>query len=229
MDVRRRNFHGLGDCGLSDDPNETDPNNLTGPEECDSMCEDYCAGLEGDFTYFNSGISGCEGYCIGGALHGTYCDVDLDCIIVNPSPPPTYIMEQSGTCIGGDPVVHWNRCICECIEIGGAPSTPGTWWCTQGLLTVVEPDPPCDGINPMTVSQACGVRGSGMTDNIMFNADDVEGKTLTMPTLTGEPVSCEQIARNDLGALGFVGSNTGWDSGLGDMFQAITVDCQDGP
>jgi hypothetical protein len=227
MDVLRHNFHGIGNCGLLDDPNETDPNNLTGPEECQAMCESYCAGVSGNFSYFNSGVTGCEGYCNGGDLDGSWCDVDIGCLVLNPSPPPTYISERSGTCVGGNPVVHTNQCICECIEIGGAPSAPGTYWCTSGLVTTVEPDEPCDGINPSQVTLSCGVRGSGTTTNVTLNAEAVEGKTLTMPTEAGVPITCEEMAQGDLGALNFVGSNVGFDGGLGDMFQAINIECKD--
>jgi hypothetical protein len=223
LNLVKENFHNIGDCGLGDDPNETDPNNNVGPAECQAMCEDHCAGRGANLWRAN-----CEGYCNGGDLDGVRCTLDIDCQIPNPTPPPTYLHGQSGECPGADPVAHDKICQCECISIGadGMPSRPGGYVCCTGVISVVEPEAPCDGINPSMINFMAGPRTTESIIATIYDADNFPGETIFTPPLRGLPSSCRQLSEDNLGSHLHVGNQSSQDGGLGDQSQVMRETCE---
>jgi hypothetical protein len=225
LDYTTHAFHALDDCGLLDDPNETDPNNLLGPSECRTDCEAHCAGLDGDFVHY---YSACEGYCQYGDLNGKRCANDVDCV---PDLNGNHMLDpnewlRAGRCPGGEPVAHPNKCNCTCVEIGGRPSSPGGWVADEPLRTTMEPDPPCDFVEVMSSGLTCNPRGTRTVTATMFNNNAVEGVRFDALALTGLTASCQQHAQGNMVSTRFEGYNTtAYDSGLGDMFISSEVVC----
>jgi hypothetical protein len=218
MDRRAELRHDIGDCGLGDDPNETDPNQLVGPPECAALCEAHCGGLDGSFTVHRSG---CEGYCRAGVKDGVICSNDIDCFAADPNQ-----FLDSGECVGGEPVAHRNRCQCECIETGGSPARPGSFECDLGYVTAVEIKAPCDGQDVTLFSDTCDPFTLETMDLTMFDMDLLPGETVTIPNRRGNPASCQQLAADNTGTLKIVGIVFGTDGGLGDNAQELTYLCR---
>jgi hypothetical protein len=218
--------HNIGDCGLTDDPNETDPNNLLGPSECDALCGPYCDGLPGDYILFKSG---CEGYCRYGDKDGVPCLNDLDCVVQNPNSPPDpepLLVEQSGECVGGEPVAHAHRCQCECQSLVGKRSNPGDFICDEQFITVVESNLPCDRTDPTLVTLSCNPRTSAALITTIMDANAVEGAIITHPPVEGWAGSCAQMAAGDLSAQRKVGTTASFDGGLGDQVSTTDIQCE---
>jgi hypothetical protein len=119
-------------CGI------LDPNNANG--ECDAMCDLYCANEPGNFTNY---LSGCEGFCRGGTVHGQPCTIETDCEIPGD-------LANSGFCVGRQ-VNHPNLCTCQCLEVGGSPAPPGGLLCGIGIRTLLETALPCDELDVNTI------------------------------------------------------------------------------
>ena len=226
MELRHENYHDIADCGLGDDPNETDPNNLTGPSACAALCDAHCAGLtHGNFSRLTSG---CEGYCREGFRDGLTCTNDVDCVRPNPNfpnDPRPFDLADSGDCVGGEPVAHRNRCQCECEEIGGVRSRPGDYYCWQHFATTVESNSPCDELDTTSFSLSCNDRGSMRLLGTIFDVNAVEGASFSAG-MEGEAPNCRQMAQNNLGSLALAGLSMTQDGGLGDQISATKVVCR---
>jgi hypothetical protein len=205
-------------CGLFDDPNDPDPANHTGPAECEATCLAHCAdkGME----IYNSG---CEGYCRGGALAGSYCSYDVDCLYKSGDVTD---WDNSGECVGADPVAHANYCNCMCTKWGGAPSRPGAISCHMPVQTTVEYDEPCDKMDVSLYTIQCVSRTTETNDNIILDSDGIPGAFVRAPTLVGLPKSCSDYASgNATGLLMRVGNWT-LDGSIGDLNIPTTIQCQ---
>jgi hypothetical protein len=225
VDAMYEAFHDIGDCGLGDDPNETDPNNLAGPSQCRALCEARCASLSANHTVF---ASKCEGYCRFGLLDGTQCSNDVECWVPNtdPNDPATWDVLNSGECVGGEPVAHAKRCNCECREIGGEPSRPGAFACEEGLVTTNEIAPPCDWLDVTTISIGCAPRGTSTFTSKVTDPDLLVGQTFEPNPKIGWPASCRQLAQDNLGTQRMAGTFLFIDSGLGDLVSPLSIMCQ---
>jgi hypothetical protein len=225
VDARYEINHDVDDCGLSDDPNETDPNNLAGPAECAASCQTHCAGLPGSFRVFNSS---CEGYCKLGDKDGLICLNDLDCTVPNTDPnfPGALDVLASGECAGGEPVAHANRCQCECKEIDGGPSRPGAFSCEEGVITILESSAPCDDLGISLITKTCAARGTATFSARFTKADNNQGVILAPTPRTGSPASCRQLAQNNLGTNHMAGVHNQLDGGLGDQSTMWEARCQ---
>jgi hypothetical protein len=218
LDKTLQVFHDVGSCGLGDDPNETDPNNLSGPSDCAALCQDRCASLGGSFTVHQSG---CEGYCRGGDQDGSQCTNDIECFANDPNA----ILTNSGECVGGEPVAHGNHCNCDCIELGGVPSRPGSFECQVELQSAIESNEPCDGTDVTLLAPTCSPFTTERIVATIFDADAMAGATVTAPALRGWPASCQQMAADNLGTVAFVADSHALDSALGDSSQPIRDEC----
>jgi hypothetical protein len=226
LDWTAEQFHLIGDCGLGDDPNETDPNQLAGPSECRTLCEAKCATLGSDWKVFRAS---CEGYCNLGLLHNSFCTTNLDCVPNLDGNPSTQTPEEwqaAGECTGGQPVAHSNNCNCWCDHVGGPPSVPGSWVCEIGLRSLSETNAPCDGLDVFQSSRTCNPRTTMTLRAITHDAKAIPGTTLTMPPVRGSPPSCRQFQQGDLSTAVMMGVSISIDGGLGDMFVQTEVHCQ---
>jgi hypothetical protein len=225
IDASYELYHNIGDCGLGDDPNETDPNSLAGPSECTDLCQTHCAGLPGNFRV---SFSACEGYCRFGVREGRVCSNDIDCTVPNTDPNdlrPVDIL-NSGECAGGEPVAHRSRCQCECKELGGARSRPGEWTCEEGLLVILETNLPCDGLDPTQIVKTCIPRTTATVAVTIIDADAILGATIEAAPGTGWPASCRQLSQDNLGTIHMVGWQGTVDGALGDQLSPLNIICQ---
>jgi hypothetical protein len=224
--IRHESYHDIGACGIGDDPNETDPNNLTGPSACAALCDAHCAGLT--HGNFSRRASGCEGYCNFGFRRGLTCLNDSECLLPNgnfPNDPRPVDLANSGECVGGEPVAHRNRCQCECEEVGGARSRPGDFYCWHHYATTIESASPCDELDPTFFSLLCVPMGTRFQLATTLDADDVLGESFSAGE-TGHPVSCRQMAQNNLGTLTQTGTTSTQDGAAGDQIVTNGLVCQ---
>jgi hypothetical protein len=226
LDWTAENFHLIGDCGLGDDPNETDPNQNTGPSECRTLCEAKCATLGPGWDVFRAD---CEGYCRLGLTDGLVCANNLDCVPNldgNPSTQTPEEWQQAGECVGGEPVAHSNNCNCFCDHVGGPPSLPGAWACEIPLRTVSETNAPCDGFDIFQVSRSCNPRTTMTLRATTHDPKAVQGTTLAMAPAKGNPAGCRQFQQGNLEQTVLMGVSLGMDGGLGDTLVHTEVHCR---
>jgi cysteine-rich repeat protein len=201
LDTEMIHDHSIGLCGVFD------PNNPNA--ECEAMCNVHCASLPGSFAYFNSG---CEGSCVEGPRDGLPCTFDLDC--------------PDGSCPGGDPVAHVDQCNCNCVEIGGIPSRPGTLQCNVRAGLVIERELPCDGNDvSITTVQLCvpftTERATGAVLQANFGTE-----TIGPLSSLGTPASCAALAADVTTALEVVASMSFIDTKVGDLIVRFRIGCE---
>jgi hypothetical protein len=209
-DLTLHSNHYVGDCGLSDDPNETDPNNLVGPAECRDLCDIYCAGLPGNYQ---THVGECEGYCTYGSNKDLPCTFDSDC--------------PDGGCAGGNPVVHRTSCQCQCIEVDQAdpntPSPPGTLVTQTMIQLIIYQEEPC-GIG--TINQIgtprCGWNTTETANSIILNANRFGG-SFSAGLLLGSPTDCNEMAYGRRTTIQLVGHRNYIDTNRGDQESATTA------
>jgi hypothetical protein len=203
--------HLIGDCGLWDDPNETDPNSLSGPSECATLCETYCPTEVG--SGFHMFESSCEGYCQAGPREGLRCSADPDC--------------PDGSCYGGEPVAHGQQCNCLCIDIGGATSSPGGFNCETGVSVELEMNEPCDALDSVLVfGSQCVPLTNGLAESELWHADAFPEGSIPSPPRMGVATSCAALQFDDATGAVLVGNMLFWDTLIGDMVVAMTLSCR---
>ncbi len=212
IDVDYRLFHNLGTCGLSDDPNQTEPGPaLQGPAECEAACQQRCVSLGPGWRVLRSG---CEGYCRSGVRDRGRCDIDRVCL-------------PGGECVGADPVAHQGTCQCDCIqEDHGVPSDPGGLRCQFGLFTQVESEPPCDGIDVTLQTLSCVPQSTMNMTTTIFDADNIEGAVIGPIAERGRSRTCADFSLGRLSGLRRVGNAPSYDGGLGDLNQPSNNECK---
>ncbi len=201
-------------CFTTDDPN------CTAHETCAAMCDVYCASLAGNYTVFESG---CEGFCRGGINANQLCTLDTKCGSVEIG------VENSGECIGGEPVAHAGGCTCDCLEVGsGGPSPAGSFWCQVAIRTVTESITGnlCDGQDIVTIiGEQCIVRTTESITNTVLFADDDPGQTINQFD-EGSRISCDALLAGNLSGLTQAGNNTSFDGDLGDSATRTVQECE---
>jgi hypothetical protein len=215
LDTEMIHDHNVGAAAKELDPNQfplefcgfVDPNNGNG--ECEAMCNVYCADLPGSFAYFNSG---CEGFCVEGPRDGLPCTFDLDC--------------PDGSCPGSDPVAHRNKCNCNCVEIGGIPSRPGTLQCNVRAGLVIEQELPCDGNDvSITTVQLCVPFTTETTTGEVLQANLGTGTIGPLNSL-GTPASCTALAAGVTTEIEVVATMSFIDTKVGDLMVQFRLGCQ---
>jgi hypothetical protein len=230
-----RFFHDLGPCGIADighDPNDTDPNNYTGPAECLATCEAKCDELTADpnFPFIYERVptrSTCEGYCIGGYRHNLPCINDIACAYDDDPITPGMqwnINGLSGFCQGGEPVAHGYHCTCLCRGLGGPPGRPGALEFEVPLYTVVEAGPPCDGVEISMFNPSCTPPTTEGFQTTFYNMD-FGPDTVTFPIFDGNPVMCQQIIDGNMELAYWRNLSTSIDSSSGDNTSATRTTC----
>jgi hypothetical protein len=176
----------------------------TGTSDCATQCDAHCDGLEGD--YFRQ-ASTCEDFCAGGEMDGAMCEVDADC--------------PNGSCGGPEGGTDGAICECTCVEPGTGTGTVGGLSCGLGVGITVEFDSSgiCGDLTPPTITlpPLCGELTTGTAVGSLLNAVNMPGVTVSLPSKTGEPASCQSILAPSpsvsgaalVGNLAFYGSNIG--------------------
>ena len=199
-------------CFVIEDPS------CTANETCAAMCDVYCASLSGNYTRSDSG---CEGFCRGGTTDRELCTLDTECQQGG--------INNSGDCIGGNPVAHQGSCTCDCLEIGSAgPSPAGSFWCQVGLQTVTEAltGTLCDGQDIITIiGQQCVVRTSETITNTVLYAEDDPGLSINQFD-QGSRISCNDLLAGNMSGMAQAGNQTSYDGDLGDSATRTVQVCQ---
>ncbi len=207
--------HNIGFCGLSDDPNESDPDKLFGSEECAAQCEPYCANRGPGWEVF---VDGCEGYCRAGERDGALCEIDLDC--------------PEGECVGADPVAHARICSCTCIKIAGVrKGLPGQFACQTGVTVQVEQEEPCQGVDgiddaTLKLGSQCVPATTEIATSQIKNANDRVGESIPSPARKGQSVTCGDILAGRMDPMFLAGNLVFYDSTLGDLLVPIIFACE---
>jgi hypothetical protein len=194
-------------------------------DECDAMCEYYCANLPGNYTKL---LSGCEGFCRGGVLDGERCELSLDAPGQDCEGPT---LEQSGFCVGSatHPVFHHETCGCGCIELGGGPSPEGALVCQVPILTT-----------QILPGETCGVHAPFVIQGrqcVPFTTEKITATILDPNLEYGDPPivqsdvgfrkTCVDLKTNNLSGFVNVGNIPGFDGDLGDSPVEIRPACED--
>lgn len=198
LDTELIQDHRIGNCGL------TFP--AIGNSECADQCASYCDGLPGSFTVYDSS---CEGYCQGGANADETCTFDVDC--------------PGGTCAGGEPVAHGNKCNCQCLQVGGGASRASGFTCDLGVRITIENNLPCDGLDVRTVWGDVCIPLTTETAKGTLLDSNIGGPPIT-GELVGTPLSCPAMA-TDVSGLVLGGNLSFFDTSLGDLEVPIRISC----
>jgi len=211
-------FQGADCRGVDQACFETENPSCTANETCAAMCDVYCASLPGNHTQSDSG---CEGFCRGGTTDRELCTLDTECQQGG--------INNSGDCIGGNPVAHAGSCTCDCLEVGsGGPSLAGAFWCQVGLQTVTEAltGTLCDGNDIITIiGQQCVVRTTETITNTVLYAEDDKDNTLNQFD-QGSRISCVDLLAGNTSGLAQAGNQTSYDGDLGDSATRTVQVCQ---
>jgi len=197
-------------CFIAGDPS------CTAHATCADMCDLYCPTLGAGYEVFTSG---CEGFCRGGDHDNELCLNDVNCEGAG--------VENSGECLGGNPVAHQGECTCDCIKVGsGDPSPAGSFWCQVGIRTVLESASPCDQLDIIQIiGQQCVPRTTETITNTVLFADDDESLTINQSD-SGSRISCGDLFGGNLSGLAAAGNQTSYDGDLGDSATRTIQVCQ---
>lgn len=215
-----------------------DPTNpglqCTGNEDCRQDCVEFCAAKGRVMSDF-----GCTGFCKSGVNKDLPCRCDSptgECTGANCAP--------DGSCNGkdirdADPVPN-NVCGCQCIDEGGAPSRPGAVNFQVPAQIIVETGPPC-GTGPklLTLAPQCIPLTTETSTGVLTNANNNfncaggepgPGCTQIPPegrlTLTGAPVTCENLRAGNVTGMNIVGNISFFDSTIGDLETQLNWKCR---
>jgi hypothetical protein len=216
LDTEEIHDHDVGTVLWEQDPNRwilplcnfPDPNN--GNPRCEEMCGVYCASLEGSFAYFNSG---CEGFCVEGPRDGLRCTFDVNC--------------PDGSCPGGDPVAHRDKCNCSCMEVAGIPSRPGALHCNIRAGLNIEVGLPCDGSDVwITTIQPCVPFTTEWATGTLLQANAQAADKIGPLSASGTPTTCAALAADVSAGLDVVATISFIDTSLLDLVVQFRTVCQ---
>ena len=182
---------------------------------CLTACTGVCSGLGAAYSPL---LSGCEGFCQGGANDEDPCINDTDC--------------PGGSCTGRDPVGHAGTCNCVCSASGiGAPSSPGGLGCNLGVQIDVElpSDGDCLDADTIKLPALCGPITTQASTGVLIDANNTGGKMIPAggpTTVNGVNANCASLAASTMTGTRVVGALGFFDSTLGDIFARLTFTCQ---
>jgi hypothetical protein len=183
----------------------------TGNPDCQTQCETHCSNIG-----FDHYASGCEGFCIGGANDGDPCGADSDC--------------PGGSCPGRDGgLQHSGVCQCDCLGIGGAPSSAGGLQCNLPVNINVESNAPCgDGDVSIAVGTRCIPLTSETVTSQLHDTNNTSGKNFPAVAFTdsGTGIDCNDLAGSITTGLSMVGSVNFFDSTIGDLHTQQNFTCE---
>ncbi|HVH05245.1 MAG TPA: hypothetical protein VNE71_04510 [Myxococcota bacterium] len=182
----------------------------TGNADCAAQCGAHCGAAAAAVW-----DSGCEGFCEGGSADGTACAVESDC--------------PGGACNGIPNLAHGNVCGCQCLDLAGAPSTPGGLRCNLGARIRIEAALPCDGVDVLSdTGDRCLPLTTETTQATLVDRDHEPGETLPsgVDVFSGTPVGCDALrADGPAGMLLFSTANA-FDVPLaGDAYLVFALGC----
>ena len=182
----------------------------SGHADCAAQCAAHCAAA-------GAGVwdSGCEGFCDGGGSDGAACTADAEC--------------PGGRCNGVPGGAHGNVCQCQCLDLEGAPSTPGGLRCDLGARIRIEAALPCDGADVVVdTGERCLPLTTETAQATLVDRDHVAGEMLPSGSdvLGGVPLSCDALRADGSAGLVLVSAANAFDVPLaGDVYLIFGLGC----
>jgi hypothetical protein len=182
---------------------------------CLASCGTVCSGIGAVYSPL---LTGCEGYCQGGANNELVCTRDTDC--------------PGGSCVGGEPVGHVGTCNCVCAAGGiGAAAVPGGLGCNLGVQIDVELPSDGDCLDPDTIKlpALCGPVTTQTSVGVLRDANNTAAKTIPSggaSSVSGTAISCATLSSSTTTNMNVVGALGFFDSTLGDIFARLAFTCQ---
>jgi hypothetical protein len=215
------------------DPSDSNQQ-CTGNEDCRQDCIEFCDAKGRVMTDF-----GCTGFCKSGVNKDLECRCDSQAAECNGAN-----CEPDGSCNGKDirdtDTVPNHVCGCQCIDTEGAPSRPGGINFQVPAQIIVETGPPC-GTGPklLTLAPQCIPLTTETSVGVLTNANNNfdcnagepgPGCTQIPPegrlSLTGSPISCEQVKAGVVTGMNIVGNISFFDSTIGDLETQLNWTCK---
>lgn len=239
LDYDLLQVHTIGACGVPGDPNDT-----SGNPSCQSMCQQYCQGMDAEMVDF-----GCTGYCkSGGDPEGSKTNLACDCdgpLGGGGACESLNHCAPNGSCNGKDRAAARDRnvCGCQCLTEGGNASRPGAVNFRVGAQIIVETAPPCgSGAVLLALPGQCIPLTTEISTGALTRANNptnpeacpnglpapgcpqipAEGKL----ERKGVPVTCEDLMQGTASGMNIVGNISFFDSTIGDIETVLDWACR---